>query len=87
MRGETLTQHAFGACWRSIVMGAETLSSLHSIVAGGFPEMSCVTREMPFTSLMMRRAQRLRNSQGSCTQRATVERPFCQGPQLATERR
>ena len=27
----------------------------HSIVAGGFPEMSYVTREMPGTSLMMRR--------------------------------
>jgi hypothetical protein len=29
----------------------------HSIVAGGFPEMSYFTREMPFASLMMRRAE------------------------------
>jgi hypothetical protein len=34
----------------------------HSIVAGGFPEISYVTREIPFTSLQMRRETRSRNS-------------------------
>ena len=34
----------------------------HSIVAGGFPEMSYTTREIPGTSLITRCATRSRNS-------------------------
>jgi len=34
----------------------------HSIVAGGFPEMSYTTREMPSTSFTMRRETWARNS-------------------------
>src|SRR3569833_4588965 len=34
----------------------------HSIVAGGFPEMSYTTREIPDTSLTMRRETWARNS-------------------------
>jgi len=45
----------------------------HSIVAGGFPEMSYVTREMPFTSLMMRRLTRSRKSYGNRDQRAVMK--------------
>ena len=45
----------------------------HSIVAGGFPEMSYVTREMPFTSLMILSDTRSRNSYGSRAQRAVMK--------------
>ena len=45
----------------------------HSIVAGGFPEMSYVTRDTPWTSLMMRRATRSRNSYGRRDQRAVMK--------------
>ena len=45
----------------------------HSIVAGGFPEMSYVTREMPGTSLMMRRETRSRKSYGKRAQCAVMK--------------
>src|SRR5690242_9466487 len=48
-------------------------SHSHSIVAGGFPEMSYVTREIPFTSLQMRRATRSKNSYGRRDQRAVMK--------------
>ena len=43
------------------------------MVAGGFPEMSYTTREIPGTSLMMRLEQRSRNSNGRCAQRAVMK--------------
>ena len=45
----------------------------HSIVAGGLPEMSYTTREMPSTSLMMRLEQRPRKSYGRCAQCAVMK--------------
>lgn len=45
----------------------------HSIVAGGFPEISYVTRETPLISLMMRRDTWSRNSYGKCAQRAVMK--------------
>ena len=45
----------------------------HSIVAGGLPEMSYTTREMPGTSLTMRRDTRSRNSYGRCAQCAVMK--------------
>jgi len=45
----------------------------HSIVAGGLPEMSYVTLEMPSTSLMMRKLTCSRNSYGSRAQRAVMK--------------
>jgi len=45
----------------------------HSIVAGGLLDISYVTREMPFTSLMMRRETSSRNSYGSRDQRAVMK--------------
>jgi len=46
----------------TIGRGISLLIYSHSIVAGGFPEMSYTTREMPFTSLTMRRETRSRKS-------------------------
>ena len=58
-----------GNDWISVVSGvrnqliynmyslADESPHSHSIVAGGLPEMSYTTREMPGTSLTMRRAQ------------------------------
>ena len=43
------------------------------MVAGGFPEMSYVTREMPGTSLMMRRETRSRKSYGKRAQCAVMK--------------
>ena len=51
----------------------EIYSHSHSIVAGGFPEMSYVTREMPGTSLMMRRDTWSKKSYGSRAQRAVMK--------------
>ncbi len=45
----------------------------HSIVAGGFPEMSYTTREMPFTSFTMRREHRSRKSYGNRAQWAVMK--------------
>ncbi len=45
----------------------------HSIVAGGFPEMSYATREMPFTSFTMRSDTRSRKSYGSAHLRRPVD--------------
>ena len=45
----------------------------HSIVAGGFPEMSYTTREIPGTSLTMRRETTSRNSYGSRAQCAVMK--------------
>ena len=45
----------------------------HSIVAGGLPLMSYTTREMPFTSLMMRLDTRPRKSYGRCAQCAVMK--------------
>ena len=45
----------------------------HSMVAGGFPEMSYTTREMPFTSFTMRREQMSRKSYGSRAQCAVMK--------------
>src|SRR5690606_5959206 len=45
----------------------------HSIVAGGLPEMSYTTREMPSISLMMRRQTRSRKSYGSRAQCAVMK--------------
>src|SRR5688572_17900316 len=39
---------------RKTTIFAYDLGHSHSIVAGGFPEMSYVTREIPFTSLQIR---------------------------------
>src|SRR5690348_4041447 len=49
----------------------------HSMVAGGFPEMSYTTREMPRSSLMMRKLTRSRNSYGRCAQRAVMKSIVC----------
>ena len=45
----------------------------HSIVAGGFPEMSYTTREIPGTSLMIRCVTWSRNSYGRRAQRAVMK--------------
>jgi hypothetical protein len=45
----------------------------HSIVAGGLPEMSYTTREMPGTSLITRCETRSRNSYGKRAQRAVMK--------------
>src|SRR5690606_18369274 len=45
----------------------------HSMVAGGFPEMSYTTREIPSTSLMIRRATRSWNSAGRRAPRAVTK--------------
>ncbi len=45
----------------------------HSIVAGGFPEMSYTTREMPLTSLTIRRETWSRNSYGRRAQCAVMK--------------
>ena len=44
----------------------------HSIVAGGFEEMSYTTRETPFTSLVMRLDARDSSSWGRCAQSAVI---------------
>src|SRR5688572_25386669 len=45
----------------------------HSIVAGGFPEMSYTTCEIPFTSFTMRREQMSRKSYGRRAQCAVMK--------------
>jgi hypothetical protein len=46
----------------------------HSMVAGGFPEMSYTMREMPFTSFTMRRKHTSRKSCGSRARRSSGAR-------------
>lgn len=54
-------------------LAAATRLYSHSIVAGGFPEMSYVTRETPRTSFMMRRDTWSRKSYGNRAQRAVMK--------------
>jgi hypothetical protein len=49
----------------------------HSMVAGGFEEMSYTTRLMPRTSLMMRDEMRARSSCGSRAQSAVIPSVLC----------
>lgn len=49
----------------------------HSIVAGGLPEMSYTTREMPRSSLMMRLETLARKSYGKCAQCAVMKSIVC----------
>jgi len=56
----------------------------HSMVAGGLPEMSYTTREMPFTSLTMRREHTSRNSYGSRAQCAVMKSMVSTARRLTT---
>lgn len=50
-----------------------TSTHSHSIVAGGFPEMSYTTRDTPCSSLMMRLLTVPRKSYGRCAQCAVMK--------------
>jgi hypothetical protein len=54
------------------------------MVAGGFPEMSYTTREMPFTSLTIRREQMSRKSYGSRAQCAVMKSMVSTARRLTT---
>lgn len=49
----------------------------HSIVAGGFPEMSYTTRLIPRTSLMIRFDARPSSAYGKCAQCAVMKSVVC----------
>jgi len=57
--------------------GETSADHSHSIVAGGFPEMSYTTRLMPRTSLMMRFETRPSRSCGRCAQCAVMKSWVC----------
>ncbi len=55
------------------MMHPERPTHSHSLVAGGFPEMSYTTREIPGTSLITRCTTRSRNSCGNRARRAVMK--------------
>jgi len=56
----------------SFLLPASTAHS-HSIVAGGLPEISYATREIPLTSLMIRRDTSSKNSNGRWANLAVIK--------------
>src|SRR5690349_8234593 len=62
----------------------EATAHSHSMVAGGFPEMSYTTREMPFTSLTMRREHTSRKSYGNRAQCAVMKSMVSTARRLTT---
>ena len=89
-RTERSAHCAFKLTWRQIISRASatvlpTLSLYsHSIVAGGFPEMSYTTRLMPRTSLMMRFDTRPSRSYGNWAQCAVMKSWVCTARKATT---
>src|SRR5437868_4102284 len=57
----------------SLEHATEWVAHSHSIVAGGFEEISYTTRFTPFTSLMIRVEMRASRSYGKCVQSAVIK--------------